>query len=83
MPKPNYTTCCDIVKRTDRVASSKLMRLRAACGLNIIDASKMFSLDLGNYAEVEKGASGFKDWRGVMEMMCILSGKSLDLIDRF
>ena len=82
--EPNYISCCELVEPlpADFEASNKFVKLRAACGIDIRKTAKMFSIDLGQYLQLERGELAFRDWRRCMEVMCILSNKPFDLIDR-
>lgn len=79
--EPNYTSCCKLVKGNPE-ASTKFMKLRMYCGLDIARAARMFSLELGEYLQIERGEVGFKDFRRCMEIMCVLSNKPFELIDQ-
>ena len=82
--EPNYISCCELVEPQpeDFLACNKFVKLRNVCGIDIRKAAKMFSVDLGQYLQLERGELAFRDWRRCMEVMCILSNKSFDLIDR-
>jgi hypothetical protein len=80
--EPNYTSCCELIMESDPVASAKFANLRNACGLDYHRAARMFSVELGQYLQIERGEICFRDWRRCMEIMCILSNQPFDLIDR-
>jgi len=78
----DYTSCNELVLLGNPLASAKFARLRQVCGLDHHRAAKMFSLDIGEYLQIERGEIGFKNWQRCMEVMCILSNQPLDLINR-